>query len=321
MNDFPFLVQRLFNTVHAIEPTKAAAIVAAIGGRLGLGSLVNVQGDAIVLPAMAFDDEMETDAAAERRRTDKGYDVVAGVAVVQVQGTLVQKQSGLRPVSGMTGYNAIRQNVLAALDDPEVKAIVFEVDSPGGEVHGCFDLCDMIHSRRGEKPMWAILAEHAYSAAYAIASAADVVTIPRTGGLGSIGCIMLHFDFSKALDQAGVRVTLIKYGDRKYEGSEFEPLSKVALAHAQSQIDATGEIFVETVARNRGLKPTAVRATQALTYQGNAAIAAGLADRLMAPEDEAFPALLSQLARSEEGQRDAKQRGLVLAMRRVAKQK
>lgn len=292
---FPHLASRLFNTVHAIHPAKAAAIVAAIGGRLDVSALFDARGETIVLTPMAFDDEMETEQARARRATDFGYDIVAGVAVIAIEGTLVQKLGSLRPFSGMTGYDSIRLALFNALADPEVRAIVFDVDSPGGEVAGCFDLADLIYSRRGEKPMWAILAEHAYSAAYAIASAADVVTIPRTGGAGSVGCIMLHMDFSRALDEAGIKVTLIKHGDRKYEGNEFEPLSKEAFAHAQAQIDATGEIFVETVARNRGIKASAVRATQALTYQGPEALTVSFADAVAAPEDEAFPALLAEL--------------------------
>jgi len=292
---FRHLASRLFNTVHAVHPDKAAAVVAAIGGRLDVSALFNVQGEAIVLTPMAFDDDMETEEAQRRRRTDQGYDVVAGVAVIPVEGTLVQKLGSLRPYSGMTGYDGIRQVFFAALRDPEVKAIVFEIDSPGGEVAGCFDLVDLIHSKRGEKPIWAVLSECAYSAAYAIASAAEFVTVPRTGGAGSVGCIMLHADFSQALEDVGIKVTLIKYGDRKADGNEFEPLSKEAFKRAQRDIDAMGELFVATIARNRGLKDAAVRATQAATFLGAQCLEVGFADAVMAPEEEALPALLEEL--------------------------
>jgi ClpP class serine protease len=92
---------------------------------------------------------------------------VNGVAVIQVHGTLVQRCGSLRPYSGMTGYDGLRQNFLTALVDPAAKAIVFDVDSPGGEVAGCFDLVDQIYQARGVKPIGAILSEHAFSAAYA----------------------------------------------------------------------------------------------------------------------------------------------------------
>ena len=87
---------------------------------------------------------------------------------------------GLRPTSGMTGYNAIGANVFAALDDPGVKAIALAIDSPGGDTAGLFDLTDSIYAARGRKPIWAILDESACSAAYAIAAATDRITVPRT---------------------------------------------------------------------------------------------------------------------------------------------
>jgi ClpP class serine protease len=79
---------------------------------------------------------------------------------------------------------------------------------PGGEVSGCFDLVDAIYAIRGKKPIWGILNEYAYSAGYAIASACDYVTVPRTGGVGSIGVITMHVDMSKAIDSAGLKSPL-----------------------------------------------------------------------------------------------------------------
>ncbi|TOL42864.1 serine peptidase, partial [Vibrio parahaemolyticus] len=70
--------------------------------------------------------------------------------------------------------------------------ICLDIDSPGGEVAGCFDLVDLIYELRGKKPIYAILSENAYSAAYAIASAADKIYVPRTGGVGSVGVIVIH---------------------------------------------------------------------------------------------------------------------------------
>ena len=157
----------------------------------------------------------------------------------------------------------------------------------GGEVAGCFDLADEIFACRGRKPIWAILSENAFSAAYAIASAADRITVPRTGGTGSVGVICLHVDFSKALATAGIAVTLITYGARKAEGNEYEPLSDGALERFQADIDRMGELFCETVARNRGLAVAQVRAMEAGTFLGAAGVDNGLADVVAAP-DEAF---------------------------------
>lgn len=295
-NRFPHLAQRLLNVPLAIKPDKAEIIVAAVAERFGIANLFRMNGETAVLVPMAFDDDESAVSSSQKRTLDKGYDLVAGVAVIAIEGTLVQKLGTMRPYSGMTGYDSIRAAFRNALNDDAVRAIVLDIDSPGGEVAGCFDLVDVIYSQRGTKPIWSILSENAYSAAYAIASAAEFVTVPRTGGTGSVGCIMLHADMSRAIDSAGVSVTLIKYGDRKADGSEFTPLSKEAFARAQRDINAMGELFVETVARNRGIKAAAVRATQAATFLGAENLDVGFADAVMAPEDQAFPALLNELA-------------------------
>ncbi|WP_233872481.1 S49 family peptidase [Paraburkholderia adhaesiva] len=286
---FAFLAQRLFNVPLAIHPAKAEIIVAALAERLGIVQIVT--GDRSAPPHAFADDDTGPRRAASPA---SAYDVLAGVAVIPVQGTLVHRLGTLQPESGMTGYDGIRQNYLAALGDSRVRAIALDIDSPGGEVSGAFDLADTIHATRGEKPVWAILSESAYSAAYAIASAADHITVPRTGGAGSIGVVWMHVDWSRALSDAGLKVTFITWGERKLDGYPELPLTPEARERAQADIDATGELFAATVARNRGLSVDAVRAMQAATFAGARSVAVGLADAVQAP-DEAFAALLESL--------------------------
>ncbi|MGO4379734.1 MULTISPECIES: S49 family peptidase [Telluria group] len=283
---FAFLAQRLFNTPLAITPRKAEVVMAALAERMGVSHIARSG-------AQMMDDD-EYGYADPGQNPRSGYDTVAGVAVIPIQGTLVQKLGTLRPYSGMTGYDGIRQNVLTALADSSVKAIVLDIDSPGGEVAGCFDLVDTIYRARGTKPIWSILNESAYSAGYAIASAADKVLVPRTGGVGSVGVIWAHMDWSKALTEAGFKVTFITYGDLKAEGRPEIELSDEARARFQADINTMGELFVETVARNRNIPAAKVRDTQAGTFLGAAGVAQGLADSVMAP-DAAFRALLAEL--------------------------
>ncbi|MDA8092341.1 MAG: S49 family peptidase [Betaproteobacteria bacterium] len=290
--NFPHLAQRLFNVPLAIHPRKAEVVMAALSERLGVSRIMRLDGNAVT-PMAGWNDGDE-DFSASGRNPRAGYDLVEGVAVIQVQGTLVQKLGTLRPWSGMTGYDGIRQNFLTALSDPEVGAIALDIDSPGGEVAGCFDLVDTIHQARGQKPIWSILDESAYSAGYAIASAADRIVVPRTGGTGSIGVIAMHVDLSQALSAAGITVTVINYGERKADGAPEFPLSPEALERFQADIDTMGELFVETVARNRALPAAKVRDTQAATYLGASGVELGLADEVMAP-DAAFLALLQAL--------------------------
>lgn len=222
---------------------------------------------------------------------ERRYGLVEGVAIIPVQGVLTNDNYG-----GYwgTGYGWIRTGLVAALADPEVRAISFLVDSPGGVVAGCFDLVDTIHKARGVKPMWSILGEEAYSAAYAIASATDHMTVPRTGGTGSVGVITMHADFSGALEKAGINVSVFRYGARKAEGNPYERLSEEAAAAIQADIDVMGDLFVSTVARNRGMGAKAIRATEAATYLGEQGVSLGFADEVLAP-DAAFRALLNSL--------------------------
>jgi signal peptide peptidase SppA len=281
----PHLAQRVFNRPVMIHPAKAEVITAALADRFGVAHLLH--GPAAEPVALV---PMHVDAEPEQQGC---YEVVSGVGVIPIEGTLVAKLGCLAPWSGMTGYDGIRQNFLAALDDPAVRGIVLDIDSPGGEVSGVFDLADTIWQARGVKPIWAILTECAYSAAYALASAADRIIVPRTGGTGSIGVVCLHVDWSRAFDKAGLTVTLIRSGERKFQVNEYEPLSKPALAAVQSDVDEISALFCATVARNRGIDAGAVRDLQGGTFLGADGVAIGLADACQAP-DEAFGDLLAQ---------------------------
>lgn len=291
MKNYPFAAARVFDVPLAIHPTKGQVIAKALASRFGISDIEFAGGAPAVVRPMAYD---EWDDGPGAKFEETPYDLDQGVAIIDVSGTLVQKSSNLRPYSGMLGYNAIRHNFLTALNDDKVKAIALSIDSPGGEVAGCFDMADLIYESRSIKPTLAILNECAYSAAYALASACEQITVPRTGGTGSVGVICMHLDQSKAIDKAGLTVTIIKYGDRKADGNQFSPLSKEALERFQADVDEMGELFVATVARNRNLSADVVRKTQATTFLGAAGVEIGFADAVMAP-DEAFRSLLAEL--------------------------
>lgn len=284
--NLPHLAQRLFNTPLAIHPNKAEVMMAAVMDRFGISRIESSL-------AMEDDDYYCYDDNRERdTRRDPGYDNVAGVAVIPICGTLVQKLGSLRPYSGMTGYDGIRQSFLTAMSDPEVNGVCLDIDSPGGEVAGCFDLVDAIYNARGEKPIYAILTESAYSAAYAIASAADKIYVPRTGGVGSVGVITMHLDWTQRIKDDGLKVTIVTFGTRKAEGSPYRELSAEALAAIEHDINAMGELFVNTVARNRGISAKIIKSTQAACFMAADGVELGLADGVMSP-DAAFRTLLS----------------------------
>nr|WP_276036808.1 S49 family peptidase [Morganella morganii] len=275
------MAQKLFNTPLAIHPQKAEVIVSSLTERLGITQ---------VRSTMMEDDD---GYFSRKARKDSGYDVLEGIAVISVYGTLVQKLGTLRPYSGMTGYDGIRRVFLTAVNDPEVKGICLDIDSPGGEVAGCFDLVDLIYTERGKKPIHAILSENAFSAAYAIASAADKIFVPRTGGVGSVGVIVIHCDWSQRIKDDGLKVSIITYGNRKAESNPYVALSDEAKAAIQHDVDEMGRLFVSTVSRNRGLSETVIRNTQAACYLAAEGVQMGLADAVASP-DVAFQELMKE---------------------------
>lgn len=204
-----------------------------------------------------------------------------GIAVIQVYGPLSQKVDFWAWLFGGTSYETIRNLYHAALQDSQVDSILFDINSPGGAVAGVFDLVDEIYENRGKKRTIAFVNEMAYSAAYAIASAADEIYIPRTGGVGSIGVISMHADQSQYNQNLGVKYTSIFSGEKKNDYSPHNPLSARAFKEAKSEINEIFGLFTETVARNRGINVKEVKAMEAGTYQGKNAITVGLADAVM----------------------------------------
>lgn len=228
------------------------------------------------------------------------YDIIAGVAVIPIKGIMLQRLPGwlwyYDSELGVAGYDKIRFQFMHALSNPDVDAIALDVDSPGGEVAGCFDLVDTIYRARGTKPIAGILGESAYSAAYALVSAVDPgrLWVPRTGGTGSVGVIYIHLSIADWLAKNGIVPTLVTNGAFKGEGSELLKLSEGALERLQADIDAVAKLFHATVARNRGMPAADVKKTEAGTFLGALGVDIGFADAVAAP-DEAFRALLKQL--------------------------
>jgi signal peptide peptidase SppA len=195
---------------------------------------------------------------------------------------LVTRSGYLDAASGLSAYGDIAEAIATAMADPSVRGVILDVDSPGGEVGGLFDLVEQIGAIKSAatKPLWAVANESALSAAYAIASAADRLYVTRTGEVGSIGVVAVHVDESGADSKAGLAWTFVFAGDRKIDGNAHEPLSERARATIQADVDRLYAEFCALVAANCGISSQAARATNAAIYRGELAIRAGLADRL-----------------------------------------
>ncbi|WP_051553952.1 S49 family peptidase [Desulfobulbus elongatus] len=263
------IAELLFNRPLMIAKEKLDVLLHVFGQRAGI--------DLIGLPAV------EAVAMDDRARARAGYQVHNGIGIIGIHGPLMHRVLAMDfPSGGPTTYADIRRAFDTALADDGVQGIVLDLDSPGGEVNGAFDLADHIFQARGIKPLTAVINESAFSAAYLLASAADKIVVPRTGVAGSIGVIATHADFSRAEDAAGITVTHIFAGARKADFSPHRPLDAEAARVLQEMVDGTYDLFVETVARNRGLSTGEVRDTQAAIFEGHKAVTARLADEVAA---------------------------------------
>lgn len=274
MKNYPHLAARLFNVPLLVHPQKLDAIIAGLGSRL-----LGVEEGRIVLDASAVTPELFSTRKGEKNQT-RGYRVVDGVAVVGVSGALVHRSRMEANSSFLLGYNDIAADVEDAMANADVHAVLLNFDSPGGEVQGAFELAQRVFEQRGKKPIKAIADGMAASAAYLGGSATDELVITRTGYAGSIGVVMRHVDFSRSLANEGINVTHIYAGAHKVDGNQFEPLPEAVRADLQAEINDLYQMFIDAVATQRRISPDAIRATEAKTYRGVAAVAAGLADRL-----------------------------------------
>jgi signal peptide peptidase SppA len=198
------------------------------------------------------------------------------IAVMQLFGNIAQRSGWMTGVSTIEFGRAFAQ----LIEDPAIGAIVLEVDSPGGSVAGVDELAAQIFAARGSKPIVAVANSLMASAAYYIASAADRVLAAPAAMVGSIGIWTVHLDLSRALEAGGVKVTFIKAGKYKMDGSPLEPLGEVAAAAIQGDVDHYYGMFVDAVARHRGVKSAAVRGGygEGRMLTGRAAVDAGLVD-------------------------------------------
>ena len=255
--NLPHLASRLYGTPLLLARAKLDVILSVLGERVNWP---------------------ESDLAAPLVPKRPTIDAPAGIAVIPVVGSLVRRTVGLDPASGFTSYAEIAGMVDAALAAPSVEGIVLDIDSPGGEAGGVFELGERIRAADAMKPVWAVASDTAFSAAYAIGCSASRLLVSRTGGVGSIGVIAMHVDQTARDAQQGYRYTPITAGDHKNDFSPHEKLGPEAHARLQAEVDRLYVMFVDHVAAMRTLDADAVRATEAGIYFGADAVTSGLAD-------------------------------------------
>jgi signal peptide peptidase SppA len=273
------LVAEYLATPWALMPERLNAVTAVIARWSG--------------DARASDEVMRNIAADKNARDARRQSSVSnsggGIAVLPLYGIVTQRGNMVDDVSG-PGTASTQQfsNMLrAALQDETVSQILIDIDSPGGSVYGVAELADEIVSARAKKPVVAIANSLAASAAYWIGCSASEFYVTPGGEVGSIGVWQAHQDYSKAMDEAGVKTTLISAGKFKVEGNPYAPLDEEAQGFIQSRVDDYYAAFTKAVAKGRGVPISQVRdgMGQGRVLGADAALASSMVDGIATFED------------------------------------
>jgi signal peptide peptidase SppA len=257
----------VFNTPQAWEPFSFANAVDIV--------LARARGEQRDIEAI------EAQLGRPLERDSQGYTIRDGVAVVPIEGIIARRMNLLTRVSGGASTELIVRDVQSAVADRDVKAIVLDIDSPGGSVDGVQQAADAIYAARSRKPIVALANERMSSAAYWLgSSASEVYAASDTSAVGSIGVVMSHIDTSRREAMSGIKVSEVYSGRYKRIASEHAPLSAEGREYLQAQTDAVYSIFVDQVARNRGVSAATVlsRMADGRVFLGRQAQTAGLID-------------------------------------------
>ncbi len=303
---YPNIAERVFHTPLLAAPAKAISFLHGLGPRI-TGQAIHVEGaeaSAPVPPSRGPQASLLDDRLGEMIRSGRAesFRVIDGAAVIPITGTLIHRGAWVGSYSGETSYEGIAAQIEAAASAPGVRGIALEIDSHGGQVAGCFELADLIRETALIKPVHAFVCDHAYSAAYALASQASSISITRTGGAGSIGVICLHADYSGQMEQRGIKVTVISAGAHKADENPYAPLPDDVRANLEAEMEYLRGLFAETVGAGRGaaLSSKAALETEARCLIGAQAVEAGLADEVANSRDS-FERFVAQInGRSED---------------------
>lgn len=273
------LVAEYLATPWALMPERLSAVTAVIARWSG-----DSRASEEVMNNVAADRSVR-----EARRQSSVSNSGGGIAVLPLYGIVTQRGNMVDDVSG-PGTASTQQfsNMLrAALQDETVSQILIDIDSPGGSVYGVAELADEIVNARSHKPIVAIANSLAASAAYWIGCSASELYVTPGGEVGSIGVWQAHQDYSKAMDDAGVKTTLISAGKFKVEGNPYAPLDEEAQGFMQSRVEDYYAAFTKAVAKGRGAPISQVRdgMGQGRVLGADAALASSMVDGIATFDD------------------------------------
>jgi signal peptide peptidase SppA len=257
----------IVNSAWAIEPSKLQEIAGIYATHLR-GEKIDVA-------------SVEARLGRPLANESRPYEILDGVAVISIEGVMAKRANLMMQISGGVSTQLIARDLRAAADDPAVHSIILSIDSPGGTVDGTQTLADLVAQINTTKPVVSLASGSMASAAYWVGSAASRVFVAESTTLvGSIGVVATHLDISKAEELRGVKTTEIVAGAYKRIASQYAPLTSAGRQSMQDQVDYTYSLFVEAVARQRGVSADKVLSDMAdgRVFMGQQAIDAGLVD-------------------------------------------
>jgi protease-4 len=208
------------------------------------------------------------------------YTAKPGVAVVPVYGVLAKNLSAFEEsCGGGTDTSPIGRALAQASENPKIRAIILDIDSPGGEVTGTPELAAKVRAVAGRMPVYAFSDAGTYSAAYWIASGASEIYSTPSARWGSIGVRAAFLDETVAMQMAGLKLETFVSGKHKAMGAPFRGLTDDERAMIQAMVDDMGVAFRGDVIAGR---PSAdLEAMEGQTFSAGEAIERGIVDGLV----------------------------------------
>jgi len=211
---------------------------------------------------------------AKEKQDEKPYAVQDGVAIVPLQGVIGRRVGMLERSSGVTDIDAFSRAVAQAAGDNAVKAILLDVDSPGGTVGGVQAAADAVRKASETKHTLAFTGGMMASAAYWVASGAEAIYADQTAVVGSIGVYAQVLDTSPADEMKGYRTQVFASGKYKGAGAPGTALTEAQREQIQERVNDLAAVFKADVRRfNPAISDDAM---QGQTFTGAKAQAAGL---------------------------------------------
>lgn len=219
-----------------------------------------------------------------------------GIAVINIEGGIYRRKAWY--MQG-TAHRQIKSEIEQALKNEEVRAIFYNIFSPGGTVAGTQELASYIKEASKIKPSCAFVDGMCCSAAYWLASAAGRIFATESAELGSIGVVLMHTDYSKLNENMGLKYTYITAGSKKSVGASEIPLSEEDKGYLQNQINGIYDIFLQEISQNMGLDINRkLEWADGRVFLGKEAVGLGLVSQLVKTKEEAMNLLLAQTDKS-----------------------